>query len=400
MRNPAASNGWKASLALVAIFGGHAGLALIYDALPPILVQLANNFGGGPRGEVIAQFASSLPYFGVMIAGLTTPFPVRRWGIRNVLLVALLLFGLLGSSGALIEKAELLLATRFLLGLAVGTMVTCCLSYVALNFDQVRGARMAGWLLAFGCLCGVTFILISGFVASRFGWQAPFYLHGVVTVLFLVPVLCMEHGTVPARPDKRMFNLVRLKPVVPVFAVAILLQAAVGIFLIQLAFLLGKLPFGTPNAIALIFALLGIASTVSAYSYGRWVVRMSPGIVVASGFAIVALGTTIAALATTMGMFTIAVLVYGTGSALTQAALFAWAMRRAPPELATNAMGLMFTCLYFGTAAGPAAAASLPSLLGIRNLFFLLVIAIVVGLMVVGTVTALRLRRGEFEALR
>jgi MFS family permease len=380
-------------LAITGVFAGHAGLALIYDALPPVLVQLAKHFGGGTRGEIVAQFASSLPYFGVMIAGLAAPFPIARWGTRNVLLVALVLFGLLGSAGALIYEAGLLLFTRFVLGLAVGTMVTCCISHVALNFDEVRRARMTGWLLAFGCLCGVLFILISGLVASRFDWRAPFYLHAVVTVIFLLPVLCMGRGTVPPRPDKRLLDLVRLKPVATVFAVAIILQALVGTFLIQLAFLVGGLPFGTPNAIALIFAMLGSAAAASSFSYARWLVHVSPAVIVAVGFGIVAVGTCIAAFASSFGVFSIAVLIFGTGSAMTQAALFTWAMRRSPPDLVTYAIGFLFTCLYFGTASGPAAAARLPGMLGIRNLFLLIVVSIVVGLIIVGLLTCLQWRR-------
>lgn len=145
---------------------------------------------------------------------------------------------------------------------------------------------MAGWLLTFGCLCGVIFILISGFFASQFGWRAPFYLHAVVSVVFLYTVLCIWLGTVPAQPDKRPLDLLRFKPLAPVFAVAIIIQALVGIFLIQLALLVGHFSFGTPNAIALIFALIGTGLTAASYSYGLWFMQISPPIVEAYRFAI------------------------------------------------------------------------------------------------------------------
>jgi MFS family permease len=367
---------------LVAVFCGHAALALVYDALPPILVQLAAHFGGGATGAMVAQFASSLPFFGIMLAGLIAPSAIRLWGIRGVLLSALVLFGLLGTAGAFINEAWALLLTRFMLGLAVGTMVTCCVSSVALNFEGDTRARMTGWLLAFGCLSGVILILVSGYVASWYGWRAPFFLHGVISLIFVVPVLLMTRGKPAAAPQERFSGLSRLRPVAPVFGIAFCLQGLAAIFLIQLAFLIGTKPFGTPEVISQLFAITGIAASAIVFAYSRWLVRVSPQSLVVIGLALVSGGFIVAALAGSFAAFAACAILHGSGSALTQASLFNWAMQKTPADLTARTMGLMFTCLYFGAAVVPAITATLPIVLGIQNLF-LIVAGVTLGALVI-----------------
>jgi MFS family permease len=371
---------WRERAAVIAVFSGHAGLSLIYDALPPVLVPLAKHYGGGAHGQVIANFASSLPFFGVMLAGLLVGFPVRRWGTRNVLLVALLAFGFLGSVGAVIDQAWLLLLTRFLLGMASGMIVSCCLGHVAVSFDVVLRARMAGWLIAFGSTCGVVFIVIAGYVASAFSWRTPFLLHAVVSAIFLVPVLCMK-GQKGAATRAVPPSLRGLRPTLPVFALAATLQGIAVIYQIQLAFLIGEMPFGTPSAIGLIFALIGCAAAAATFAYGRWFVHISPSICVVWGFALAAIGIACSAGAWSFETFVVAIIFFGAGAPVAQAALFTWAMRTSPPDLATKAMGLMYTCLYFGAAAGPAVTAPLPIMLGIRPLFVIIAGGIAAGLL-------------------
>ncbi|MEC9017453.1 MAG: hypothetical protein VYC29_06010, partial [Pseudomonadota bacterium] len=57
-------------LLIAAILSGNAAAALLYDALPPILADLARLLGGGTRGQFLAQLASTLPMLGVMLSGL------------------------------------------------------------------------------------------------------------------------------------------------------------------------------------------------------------------------------------------------------------------------------------------------------------------------------------------
>jgi MFS family permease len=378
-------NGWRERAAVLAVFSGNAALSLVWDVTPPVIVQLAEHFGGGEHGQMVAQFASSLPFFGIMIGGLIVDYPVRRWGVRNVVLVALAAFGLLGSVGAVIDEAWMLLLTRLFLGLASGVMLACCFAHVAVRFEGAARARMIGWMITFGTMTGIGFILVSGYIASAFDWRTPFLLHAIVSIIFLVPVCCMEisKGDDARKASGRYRSL---KPTLPVLALAVAMQAISSTYQIHLAFLIGTMPFGTPSAVGIIFALLSTAVATASFAYARWLVHLVPSAGVVRGFILIAIGIALSSSAWSFATFVIPILIYGAGIGLTLSCLFSWAMRSAPPELATKTMGLMYTCLYFGAAAGPAATAPLPIMLGIPTLFVMIAAGIATALLLAALV--------------
>lgn len=373
---------WRAAIATAVPFAGYSGLAMIYDALPPILVDLARHFGGGTAGQSVAQFAGTLPFFGVMVGGLASASLINRWGLRSPLLAALAAFGIMGSTGYVIDVAWQLLLTRFLLGLATGVMLTCCATYVAIRYDHVTRTRFNGWLMAWGCFTGIVFVLISGYVASAMSWRAPFLLHLVVALAFLAPALCMENliaeregGTRSLRDDLR-----ELEPATPAYLTAFGLFTVQTFFFFQLTFLLSSSGFGDPTLIGRIFAITGVASTASAFAYSIWGPRFDPRHVAAVGLGMVGTGVALAALSNSLPGYALAVCVYGAGGAVTQAALFTRVMLVSSATLAPRALGLVTTSLYFGGTIGPVILAPLLWYIDLRNIFLLLASAIAVWL--------------------
>ncbi|MET0377208.1 MAG: MFS transporter, partial [Rhizorhabdus sp.] len=168
--------------------------SLIYDALPPIMSDLARHFGGGRQGAFLAQLAGTLPLFGVMIGGLMSGPLIERYGLRLALLGAMALFGLAGSAGAVLDSATPFLTARLVMGVAAGLMTTACTTLVAIFFRGGRRARMNGFIISMGSIGGIVFVLIAGWTAIWW-WRAPFLLHGAVVLVFLLPVLLA--GAIP-----------------------------------------------------------------------------------------------------------------------------------------------------------------------------------------------------------
>jgi MFS family permease len=344
---------WRFILFTIAIFSGNASVALIWDALPPILVSIANHYGGGAYGQGVAQLASTLPFFGVMTAGLVAGMLMERFGIRTLLLTMLITFGVSGTAGMFIDTAWVFLVSRFIVGFAIGVMMTCCTALVALTFGEVTRARMNAWLLTVGCFCGIGLILVVGFAASHFSWRAPFALHAIMAGIFLIPVLAVPK--IPLRPVEHGFfkNLARLKPVLPVFVAAFLMHAVTMQLLLKLPFVFTNHGLGDPQTISLAFAFHGTAAMIGAFSYGRWAAHLSLSRVIPSGIVVLTLGFVVAGFAASLPVFLFAVVLIGGGIAFPQAALFTWAMRDAPLDLTPRALGFVNTSLYLGDAMSP-----------------------------------------------
>jgi hypothetical protein len=64
-------------LTTAALLTAQVGQSLTFVMLPPVLPQIARYFGGGARGELIAQQMSVFPFLGLMVGALLSG-PARR----------------------------------------------------------------------------------------------------------------------------------------------------------------------------------------------------------------------------------------------------------------------------------------------------------------------------------
>ena len=379
---------WRRPFLIAAIFSGNVACSLLYDALPPILAPLANHYGGGQHGEFIAQLASTLPFFGVMLSGLVAGLMIERQGLRTALFVSLIVFAVTGSAGLVLDNPWGLLATRMVMGFSNGVMQTCCTSLIALHYTGAGRARMNGLLITVGSVSGFTFVLIAGQMAAHFSWRGPFALHGLMAVLFAAPVLLMGQARrVRATGHGAWANLVRLRPVLPAYLLCVAIYILLVMFNVQLAFVLAASGFAAPVVVANIFALVAGVIAVVSFFYGKIAARFAMGPTLTLVFLGMAAALTLTGSASTLPVFVCAVLVNGLAVGVGLPALWTYAMRLSPPDLVPRALGLVATSLYLGGTLSPIVLAPVRTLAGLRGQFF------VVAAIVVIAVVLLQLRR-------
>lgn len=374
----------------LSIFAGHAAAALIYDALPPILVTLAAHFGGGEQGRRVAELASTLPFFGVILGGLVAGPMIERVGINRVLPFMLLLFALSGSSGLLLDSATALLGLRVVMGMSIGVMLTCCTVLIALGYHGAARARMNGILFGVGALFGVCLLIVSGYVAEEFGWRAPFALHAVVAAMFIVPALLLgrvEH--VPIRHAHFAANMRRLKVVVLPCLLAAALFIMGFLYNVQMAFLMTESGIGEPHTIARVFSVQAVTVMIVSPLYGRFAHRFSLRGSLQLAFALHVFALIIGGLSDNVPLFVLTLMCGGCGTAIALPAIWSWVMRITPPDLVGRALGLVTMSLYLGGTISPIVLTPLRLMLGLREQFFaaaaaifaVLAIAVVAGML-------------------
>jgi MFS family permease len=345
---------WRYAMLFAAIFAGNAICALIYDALPPILPQLAQHFGGGKKGENIAQLASTLPLAGIMVAGLLAGSIIERLGTRLTLIFCLILFGITGSAGAVLDNASVLLGLRLLMGMCVGVAVTASTLLVTMHFQGGGRAVMTGRLTTIGCISGILLIYLSGFLASTVSWRAPFLLHGVLAGVILVPVWCIgpDRQVRPASGPV-LDSIRRLRPALPAYLLAIAFFIINNLYVVQLVFLMDRSGVAAPLVTAVVFSLLSICVAMSSALYGRLARRFTTANFLTAAFLILALSLTVAAPATVIWEFALAMMLAGIGTGMTLPAAWTLVMKNAPADLSARALGLMTSVSYLGGAIAP-----------------------------------------------
>jgi EmrB/QacA subfamily drug resistance transporter len=113
-----------------------------------------------------------------------------RYGRKRVFIVTTAAFGVTSLICGLAQSAAILIAGRFLQGMAGGAMLTCAVAIISHQFPdgRERGRAFTIWGIASGIGLGFGPV-IGGVITTVAGWQWVFLVHVPLTVLALVPAL-------------------------------------------------------------------------------------------------------------------------------------------------------------------------------------------------------------------
>ena len=125
-----------------------------------------------------------------LVVAISAPFAgilLDRWGRKPVLVAALILFGLAGTSGYFMDSIYGILVGRAFLGLAVAGVLSGFTTLLTDYFSGVKLNKFMGYQAASIGIAGVIFPLIGGFL-TELGWQFPFLTH-LLAFLFIPGIL-------------------------------------------------------------------------------------------------------------------------------------------------------------------------------------------------------------------
>jgi MFS family permease len=344
--------------------------ALLYDVLPPIMADLARHFGGGTVGSFYAQLAGTLPLFGVMAGALVAGSLIESFGLRQVLLLSMLVFAIAGSAGALLDGPYPFLGARLVMGAAAGTMTTACNSLIAIYYRGAPRARMNGLVIGTGAIAGITFVLVAGFTATWW-WRAPFLLHAAVALAFLPAVLLA--GRVPPVPKQAanmIGNLRRLRPMLSVCLVGFVWFALMLMSGVQTPFVMMAAGITDHKTIGALYAINAASVSVSSIVAGRVAPRLATNTILRLSFLLQAIAMCVLGSGDTVVQFGIGLCLSGISVGFGLTAIWTWGMRVAPRDIVPRSLGAMTTCLYLGGALSPFLSAPYEALLGVRGQFF------------------------------
>jgi DHA2 family multidrug resistance protein-like MFS transporter len=163
--------------------------SVLYLALP----HLSADLGAGST-----QSLWILDIYGFMLAGFLVTMGTLgdRIGRRRLLLIGAAAFGVATVVAAYSNSAEMLIATRALMGVAGATLMPSTLALISNMFADAkqRGVAIAAWFSAL-MVGGALGPVIGGALLESFWWGSVFLMGAPVMVLLLVagPVLLPEY---------------------------------------------------------------------------------------------------------------------------------------------------------------------------------------------------------------
>lgn len=188
--------------------------------IAPSLPAMQAHFAGVPDADVLVRLTVTVVGLAIAVSAPLSGYLTDRVGRRPVLVAAMGLYALAGSSGLYAPNLWTLMVGRVLLGLAVGATMTAGSALVADLFAGQERARFLGLQSAFTSLGGVVFLPLGGLLTDV-GWRAPFAVY--LTALLIVPLALRLPRGETARAGEAALDAERIpwRLVGPAYAVAL-----------------------------------------------------------------------------------------------------------------------------------------------------------------------------------
>lgn len=343
---------WRATLAL--ILGSLLTFANLYTP-QPLLPLLSQTWGVSP---VDASLTVSLTTLTLSLSLLVYGPLSDAIGRRGIMLVTMTLTTLCSLAMAFAPDFATLLALRTLQGLFIGGLLAVAMAYMGDEFERKAMILAIGLYISGNSVGGISGRLISGAVASHWGWQASFLVTGCLSLAILAAFVWML-------PPSRHFTPKPLHPMTllkdlgghaanPVIRLACLVGGLNFLVFINLysyiTYLLSAPPYGlSPAALGLLF-LTYLSGTVAAAFSGRVVGGRSQPLAMAAGI-LVLMGGTLLTLFPRLEAVIAGMLINAVGFFFTHSQAAGWVSRNARRARA-SASSLYLMSYYGGASLG------------------------------------------------
>jgi MFS family permease len=342
--------------------------------IAPVLPSMQAHFAEVDSVAIWIRFVLTTPALFIVIAAPLAGLFVDRWGRRPLIMPAILLYGVAGSSGLYLESLGLILAGRALLGIAVAGVMTTATTLIADYYEGSVRAEVMGWQAASMSLGGVVFLISGGFLAD-ISWRWPFSIY--LFAFLLIPLVLLFLPEPDISPAQRADGNAPQKKaglqqwILPGFIYGVLFLASTIFYIIplQIPFYL-ELEFGTgASATGMAIAVSTLFSIVTAFGYGR--IRSLFGYVTILGFtfALYAAGFLLIGLAGSYPVILAGLAFCGLGMGLIYPNLNMWLTSGTPVAIRGRAVSGFTTAIFLGQFLSPVSSQPLVDLYGLQMMF-------------------------------
>lgn len=165
--------------------------------LSPALPSIIAFFSGMP--EIFTQMIVTIPAVMMIPSSVIASLLTRKYSIKRIFKVCLFILLLSGVLPYIFQNFPVILFSRIMVGVAIGSMNPIATALIANTFQGVEKERAMGWYTAVGSIAGAAMVLVSGIVVT-FGWKYTFLLYvlaffELIVVAIYCPVKIQIHSS-------------------------------------------------------------------------------------------------------------------------------------------------------------------------------------------------------------
>jgi MFS family permease len=326
-------------------------------AIAPALPAMLQAFTEVPNAELLVRLALTLPSLVIALTAPLAGFFVDRWGRKPMLVTALVLYALAGSSGFIMSSLISILVGRTLLGLAVAGLMTSVTTLISDYYTDATRARLFGLQAAFTGLGGVIILTGGGYLASL-GWRTPFlvYLLALAVLPFVLTTIAEPLRTTTSthhQTDSDATNALPIGMFVLIYGIAGVWQLAFYVIPSQLPFYLQTVLNAGPTLSGFAIAISTLFGAGASATYSRLRTRATYSTIIVLAFGLMGVGYFLISTGAGLILLVLGLMIGGFGNGLILPNLNVWLASIVPQDRRGRALGGLTTTIFLGQFLSP-----------------------------------------------
>jgi len=379
----------KTNLRNLTILVGSTTTVLAATIIAPALPEMASVFQDVPHADFLVRLTLTMPALFIALGALFAGVLLDRGGRKPVLIASLLLYGVAGTAGFVLDSLSAILISRALLGLAVAGIMSGFTTLILDYFSGVELNRFMGYQGAFIGLGGMVFLLMAGVLAD-IGWRYPFLVHLFAFAVLPGVLFAIDEPQIQRGTSETVKSPFPWKKLAPIYVTSFVGMVIFFIFPVQIPFYLTSESGISNSQVGLALSLQTLSSVFMALQYQRLKARLSFSAIFALIFLTFSLNDAIVSLTGSYGFVIMALMIGGLGIGLFPPNSSVWLASVTPPALRGRAVGGMTSAIFLGQFFSPIFTQPFVQELGMAGTFC---IAAGVSLLIAGVFFAIAMRQ-------
>ncbi|KHK90254.1 hypothetical protein LK12_16560 [Novosphingobium malaysiense] len=264
--------------------------ALVYTVPIPILAGMTEAFGSDPGSAFKVKMVSGILGPAMAVGAPLAGWLSSRFDRRGLLGIFALLAAASGVAPVFLDSIDVIIATRFLLGLAAAALMTIGYTMPGDYLPETRRAGIFGLLSATSMVASVVSLPLSGWLGDS-GWRVSFliYITPLAVAILALPQRLPPPSAVAGEVTKRVRRWYAGIPwgmVALAFAIGIVLSIP-GVYL---SFHLAGIGASQSSTIGLVMTFATVVSAIASIAYGATVSALGQRVVFVAAFGAMAVG--------------------------------------------------------------------------------------------------------------
>ncbi|AFZ04210.1 MFS transporter [Calothrix sp. PCC 6303] len=353
--------------------------------IAPSLPAMREHFSNVPNADYLVRLALTLPALFIALGAPLVGIIIDKLGRKPLLIIALIIYGIAGSSGLVLNSLNFILVGRALLGISVAGIMTTATTLIADYYIGAVRAQFLGLQAAFMGLGGVFFLSFGGFIAD-INWRYPFGIYSFSLLLVPCAVFFLtepernqainpNQGIVSETPQSLPVNLVIIT-----YGIGILTQIVFYLIPVQLPFYLKQLFSAGASQSGLAIALATLFSAMASLLYRQIKAKLSFTAIYGIAFLNMGIGYCFISLGTAYPVVLLGLAVAGSGLGLLMPNMNFCLTSVTPDAMRGKILSGVTTSLFLGQFLSPLLSQPISSRLGLATTYasaggFMLVLA-------------------------